>query len=337
MKYIYCPSYPAIRLVCYFITQNEPITIITSNLDILKLCKVMQWPVITFNSTIKNRPRVYEIWNPIKIREFRKKIDEIFLEISNQCQKDSQLYFSMLCFDLLGLDLIARFTRKRADLKIIYWRENISCISKRVFPPNIRKLAQLIYFNLLHQLSFQYQKCQSDEFIAVNDNFLSQHNITELILPNIYDIDVFNNLIIPQMPAPIIILGGYSLEMDAITYNTEDLKGIYHFIKELRPDVYYKPHPGCEKIEIFFESYNIFPAYIPSEFLAKSTKIVISTATTAMNYLAKSGVTCISILDLIQTKQSFDKEGWRKKMLTESANQIKFVESKEALERYLLK
>ena len=103
------------------------------------------------------------------------------------------------------------------------------------------------------------------------------------------------------------------------------------------PGVYYKPHPGAEgKIEDFFDDFNMFPAFIPIEFFVNGVKVVVAGATTSMNYLAKSGVTCISILDLIRVKDALDKDEWKRKMLLESDNQIKFVQSKEELRECLL-
>lgn len=336
MKYIYAPSYPSIRLICYFIQRGEEVTVITANPDIIKLCEMMKWLVITFNYELENQPRVYEIWNPIKIFKFKKNLDILFSQISSKCIK-GQFYFTMLCIDLLGLDLVSRFALLRKDLDVTYWREGKSGTSKKVLPNNIRSLAQLAYFNILYQPRFHYKEAAGGRFVFAQDNFLSRYNIKELIRPDIHDLDVFSDLSISNLAGATVIIGGYSLEMDSMIYEIEDLKDIYNFIAEKVPSVYYKPHPGCEnKIGSFFDSYNILPAYVPSEFLVNSVKVFIAGATTSMNYLAKSGARCISILDLVRTKSTFDKEEWKKKMLFESNNKIKFVQSREELRKYLL-
>jgi hypothetical protein len=76
---------------------------------------------------------------------------------------------------------------------------------------------------------------------------------------------------------------------------------------------------------------------VPSEFLTNNAEVVVAAATTSMSYLAKSGVPCISIIDLIRAKDGFDKEAWKQKMLEESDYKIKFVRSQEELKEHLLR
>ncbi len=335
MKYIYSPSYPSIRLICYFIQQGEEITVISPNLDIIKLCHFMKWPVISFDYEIKSKPRTRDLWNPIKVLRFKKDLQKRFEQISAQC-KDGTFYFTVKCIDIIGLDLAARFATERRDLNVTYWCEGGGeDASKRVLPNNLRGFLYLLSCNLLYKPYFHFRRVSSGTYIVAQRDFLTKYGINELTTPNIHAMDVYKGMACAIPPVSHVIFGGYSLEMSAMIYDIEDLKENYDFIRKNVPDVYYKPHPGPSKLESFFDNYNIFPAYIPSEFLVGNAKVVIAAATTSMNYLAKSGVTCISILDLIRTKEGFEKKAWKQKMLDESDGKIRFVQSREELQAYL--
>jgi len=336
MKYIYSPSYPSVRLICYFIQQGEEITVISPNLDIIKLCHFMKWPVISFDYEMKSKPRTWDLWNPVKVLRFKRDLQKRFEQISSQCTNGT-LYFTVKCIDLVGLDLIARFAEQRKDLDVTYWPEGKEDASKRVLPSNIRELLYLLLYNLMYKPYFHYRRVSSGTFVWAQGNFIAKYRINELTSPDVHAIDVYKGLAMSTNSLECAIIGGYSLKMSDMIYDVEDLKESYGFIKQNVPDVYYKPHPGSDKLDRFFDDYNIFPAYVPSEFLVKSVKVVIAAATTSMNYLAKSGVTCISILDLIRTKDGFDKKAWKQKMLEESDHRIKFVRSREELKEHLLR
>lgn len=334
MKYIYSPSYPSIRLICYFIQQGEEITVISPNLDIIKLCHLMKWPVISFDYEIKSKPRTRDLWNPVKVLRFKRDLQKRFEQISSQCT-DGTLYFTVKCADLVGLDLIARFASHRRDLNVTYWCEGGKDLSERTTPNGLEELVCISYLNLIYKPNYHFRSSPEGKGIWVQEDFLQKYGIHEFSEPDIHAMDVYEGIAASSISSRCIILGGYSLEMSAMIYDIEDLKENYDFIREIVPDVYYKPHPGPSKLESFFDNYNIFPAYIPSEFLVGNAKVVIAAATSSMNYLAKSGVTCISILDLIRTKDGFDKKARKQKMLDESDGKIRFVQSRKELQTYL--
>ena len=338
MKYIYSPSYPSVRLICYFIQQGEEITVISPNLDIIKLCHLMKWPVISFDYEMKSKPRIRELWNPVKVLRFKRDLQKRFEQISSQCTNGT-LYFTVKCIDLVGLDLIARFAEQRKDLNVTYWCEGRKDLSERTTPNGLEELVCISYLNLIYKPNYHFRSSPEGKYIGFQEDFLQKYGIHEFSEPDIHAMDVYEGIAASSISSSIslrcIILGGYTLEMSAGIYEIKDLKETYHFIKEIVPDVYYKPHPGPSKLESFYDNYNIFPAYIPSEFLANNAKVVIAAATTSMSYLAKSGVTCISILDLIKPTKQFDKKAWKQKMLDESDGKIRFVQSREELQTYL--
>jgi hypothetical protein len=337
MKYIYAPSYPSLRLICYFIGLGEKVTIISANLHIIELCKFMGWQFIVFDSHIKTQPRVRDVWNPFKILQFKRSLQALFDNISRQCKKGT-FYYTIHGIDVLGMDIISRFATQRKDLNITYWNESNSkkLGSAYPHPHNFRALIYLCYYNLLYKPSYVYEDSDEGFYVVAKRNFISKHNIKILEIPEIFKMNVYQNFVDKFISSEICILGDYSLDFAGQSYEAEDLKDIYSYIKFLYPGVAYKPHPGYEVTEKFFDDYKKLPSFIPSEFLVGNLKVVISAATTGMNYLAINNVKCICILDLIGARKGFNKEYWKEKMLIASEQRILFPQTKDELKQCLL-
>ncbi len=334
MKYVYSPSYPSLRLICYFIQLGEEVTVISINPDIISLCHYMKWPVIPLEDCSHCLPRMREILNERKTRKYKKSLQERFEKVSSLCQEGT-LYFTIQCIDIEGLDLIARFASERPDLHLTYWCEGDSDVPMKVLPATYREWAYLYYYNKLYKPRYCYRSGRDGKHVWAQEDFLKKYNIWVIAKPDIRKMDIYRGLSCSAIEAQYVIIGGYSLEESALFYNIEDLKNVYSSIKEVVPDVYYKPHPGVSELESFFDTYQMYPSYVPTEFMVNTTCVAIAAATTAMSYLAKAGVTCVSVLDLLRPEKGIDHAAWKKKMLEESDHKIIFVQSVEELTKIL--
>jgi hypothetical protein len=334
MKYIYSPSYPSLRLICYFIHQGEDITVISHNQDIIKLCLQLNWPCIPFNFKVKGQPKIRECWNLFKIIRFKRELQELFNEISDQC-KQGILYYTISGIDVLGMDIISRFATQRQDLNVTYWPEDNRKPGKEVFFQSIESWIYKYYCNLLYKPMFRYELHNDGVFIVVRRSFISKYHINEIEIPGIYGMDVYQRLPRDFMHADYLLLGGYSIEMDDKIYVARDLLDIYEFIKGLYPNVYYKPHPGAVKLDSYFDDYKIYPSHIPAEFLADNLGVVVGAASASLAPLARKGVRCISVLDLVGTREGFSKQFWKDKMTSDSEGTVLFPQSRDELKNYL--
>ena len=234
------------------------------------------------------------------------------------------------------MDIISRFATQRHDLTVTYWPDENRKPGKEVFFQGIESWIYKYYCNLLYKPMFRYELHMDGMFLVVRKDFISKYQINEIEIPGIYEMDVYQRLSGDFIHADCLLLGGYSIEMDDKIYVSRDMLDIYEFVKSLLPNVYYKPHPGAVSLDTFFDDYKIYPSHVPAEFLAYNVGVVVGAATASLAPLARVGVRCISILDLVATREGFSKQFWKDKMIRDSEGAVLFPQSREELKSYLL-
>ena len=153
MNFIYCPSYPSLKLVFYLISLKEQVTIITYNRDIFLVANDLDIPVKFLDVDMITIPRVRQILNPFNIVKFRIEMNGLFEKLSSEI-KSGNFYFTLHCIDLPGLHFISLFVKNRKDLNIKYWQDyQGDCGVKAIYILPLFKIAELIYVNLLYKPS----------------------------------------------------------------------------------------------------------------------------------------------------------------------------------------
>ena len=338
MKYIYCPSYNSFRLVFYFMSQKKDVTIITYNRDLCLIAEEIGIPVIFLDVEKIKIPRVRQLLNPFNLIKFRIEMYRLFLKSSKNI-KNGEFYFTINCIDLPGLHLISLFIKYRNDLNINYWQEYKNKVSVKVeclLTPF--KFIELIYINMLYKPYFYYGKVAEGYFYIATKSFLRNKNLNIVEIDEIWSCEIYRNIgseLSEKYAKSVILLGSYSLEMDYKIYKKNSLMEVYDILKHHCPDIYFKQHPGPTKPDKYFSGWRIVPKHVPSEIICQKAKLVIGTATVGMCVLAKLGVTCISVLELLDPQPDFDKAAWISRMTNDSNGKIIFVKSKHELIKYL--
>jgi len=338
MNYIYCASYPSLRLVFYLISLKKKVTIITFNNDILLVANDLNIPVKYIDVLTITVPRVRQTLNPFNILKFRNDLKEVFLKLSSEI-KAGTFYFTLHCIDLHGLNLISLFVKNRKDLSVKYWQDyQGDCGVKVVYLLSFFKLAELIYVNLLFKPYLFYGKVAEGQFFFATKSFLNRREINVVETADIWNQEIYNDLkfgLTEKYSNSAVLLGDYSLAANFFAYKEQSVLSIHQFLKAHCTNLVYKQHPGPGEIDSYFSDCVIAEKHMPSEILCLKSRLVISLATTAMGTLAKLGVTCVCIIYLVEPQPDFDREWWVSKMTRDSDGKIVFVKTREELLKYL--
>jgi len=319
-------------------SQKEKVTIITYNNDLCLIAKEIGIPVIFLDIEQIKIPRVRQLLNPFNLLMFRKEMYSLFLKLSDKL-KNGEFYFTINCIDLPGLHLISLFVKYSENITINYWREyqNDESIQVKYFLTPYM-FVELVYMNLLYKPYIYYSKVAEGTFFTATKAFLKNKKINVVEFQDAWSIGIYRNIgseLSIKYANSVILLGSYSLELDYKIYKKKSLLEIYGLLKNNCPDICFKQHPGPSKPQKYFSTWRMVPKHVPSEIICQKARLVVGAATVGMCVLAKLGVTCISILDLLEMKPGFDKEAWVSRMTIESDGKIIFVKTRDELIKYL--
>jgi len=338
MNFIYCASYPSLKLVFYLISLKERVTIITYNRDILLLANDLGIPVKFLDVYMIAIPRVRQILNPFNILKFRNEMYGLFLKLSNEI-KVGTFYFTVHCIDLPGLHFISLLVKNRKDINIKYWQDyKGDCGVKVMYILPLFKIAELIYVNLLYKPSLFYGKVADGKFIFATKYFLNKKEINIVEPADIWGTKIYKNInfdLVEKYIDSVVLLGDYSLKANFNVYTEQSVLSVFDFLKEHCVNLVYKQHPGPGDLDSYFSECVIAEKHIPSEILFTKSRLVIALATAGLSTLAKLGVTCVCLHYLVDPQPDYDSEFWVSKMTLESDGKIIFVKSREELLKYI--
>lgn len=330
MKHYFCvPSYNVLRQYLYFKQKFQDITIVSGNEDIVKLARYMQWAVIDCCTTPQN-PENRAINKFRRLLRFWKRSNE---NINSTISKidNGIFYFSTLLIDLWTLKLVQRLALKK-DVKIIYLEDvKVVASHKKLKRVNLLYRYRQCYAMLLYLLPLKWFDTTYGHYLGVDQGFLKKNGISRDTSPEPFYSAVESPTIQSTTSFGVLILGGKMIDENKEQWDTEDLKAVYRFIKKIRPDAYFKYHPGTVVHDEISDSFNQVERFIPVEFLRKSIKIAVSDLSHGLIGLSLCGVQCISYLNLIKTCPGFDKDYWVKFIIENSNGRIHFVNSFDEL------
>lgn len=341
IRYVYCPSYPSLALVAYFTSQHEAVCVVSPNEDVCKAARDLGIPILRLDYAKLTPPRIRHFLMPQKWLQYRKALRQFSQDMSERIEPGSAFYFTITCIDLIGLHLIDSLIRNRKDVEFHFWNEtpgeSLSDIRPACFA-SPRNLINLLYVNYYYKPFFYHGMYSGGMYFFASDGFLKRSNVKTLTLTDLPDANPYNSIgdkIANEYAGDVIFIGNYSLDFESEWFDREDLLSMFKVLKHHCADIVYKPHPGPSVVDSPFGTWRVAPKHIPSEILCRKARLVIGTATTAMNALAKGGVTCISLAYLLKSCQGFDKEFWVSKMKHESNENIIFVRTPQELSQYL--
>lgn len=109
----------------------------------------------------------------------------------------------------------------------------------------------------------------------------------------------------------------------------ETLRNIINWLTETGATIYIKPHPriGHSKFLEEYNSVRILPEYIPGEFISYGEfSAIVGISTVAIAKIAHiSDISVYSLLDIFKFNDVLQKEIYRKYLIDQSDNKVKFV------------
>jgi len=333
MIYIYIPSYPALKLVYYFQEKDEKITVVSSNSEILKTCRMFNIPVIEMNLKILRPVSRNTLLSPKAWHSHFRSLDKYVNSLLDNL-KEGSFYFTILCIDVIGLHVIQKISQKKHNLDLIFWPEVHNPLRlKNVWPKTINEFKYFLLNNILYSPFYSYKEETSGRYLFVGNKFLRKNNIKiwNNSKPHYSSVSSLNLNVNSKF---IVILGGYSLESDSGFFDKDELCKAYSFINNILDNVYYKPHPGAYEIDGCLNDLRLFPYdFLPIEILTKNIKLAIGVASTVLPFLANKGVPSISLLRIVPC-HGLNREEWIS-MLQQSSKNVLFPSTLDELEELL--
>lgn len=334
--YLYIPSYTTIRQYLYLKKKFKDIKLVSRNTDLIKFAQYMEWHILDFSEEYHQPPNnTLNIFRKFKNHiEFRERLnDNIDFSISRL--DSGTFYFSTLLIDHWVLKFVQRLSFKNS-MKIIYLDDTkVTMIYKKATNISLSERFVQFHSRLLYFLPLKWFDSAGGHYLGVDYNFLRRYGIS-----HDKSLDPFySNVEIPQLPTKalidVLIIGGQKIDENSQFFNCDSIKAVYKFIKKIRPDTYFKYHPGEVVPDDLSDSFNQVEPFIPVEFLHKTIKIALGDFSYALVGLSLQGVLCISYLNLLEAYPIFDKEFWVRKLNEDSNGKIRFVNSFDELANLL--
>jgi hypothetical protein len=329
VNYIFISSYPGLKLAFYFARNKTEFTIVTPTEDVIKLCNLLNYNCISYK---------LDALMPVKffwlLSRYKKKLN---IEAGKIIKKldSGRVFYTIPGVDLTGMELISVIARQRKDIDITYWQDGE--FNKKKIDFSLKKHIVGLLVNTVYSTGFEWVKVGEGEFLFNKDNFISKNKISIWEGEDVHALDNFKGIDVSFDKIPILIIGGYSLEQDSQMFSKKDMVNVFSHILKSTKDVYYKPHPGNSIIDPIFKSCKLVPAYIPLELLTEHIDVAIGVMSVSMEYLAKNGVNCISIMDMVEVYEDVvDEVYWKKRMNRNSEFKIKFPQNRLELDKYFL-
>jgi len=309
MKYIHIPSYPSIALYIE-LKKEDMVVIITSNNDVKLLCDFMGWEYIYFEYYVfKNKYKNF--FHKISmLRESRRHFRSNALYLSDNIEKNSELYLSVFGVDLQGVHILFNLIKIRKDLKVISHVENTVKMKKKIEWPKIRELAVFFKSNIMFfPPLFLYLQGGDGRYQWISEKYyMKKYNIYKynLNITNEHELYKFSGISnrLGLNEKINVFVGTYKFEFDELIWDTEKVKEAYRSLR--KHSVYYKPHPGSVEIDNFFTNDKQVKQFIPIEMIWDNINICIAVASLSLINLSKMGVKCICLLNLVSPKSNFD-------------------------------
>lgn len=327
--YFYVPSYNVLRQYLYFKQKFQDVIIVSGNRDLVKFAQYMKWEAIDCsmglrsekNKSINIFKRLIDFW-----KRSDDAVDYVISNIDNGI-----FYFSFLLIDLWGLKLVKKIAQKK-NVKIVYL-EDTKVISnhKALKKVSISYRYVQYYSMLLYLLPVKWFDTGGGHYLGVSKDFLKKYGIICDKSPDPFYSPVEVLAIPLKASIEVLIIGGESIDDNKNVMNTENIKSVLRFIKEIRPDACFKYHPGAPVHNELCDSFSQVDSFIPVEFLHKSIKIAVADFSVSLINLSLLGVKCVAYLKLLETYSNFDKDFYIKMLTEDSKGKINFVNSFDEL------
>lgn len=277
------------------------------------------------NLNIKNPKSI------LKVRQYIKNnIKQHFQGLTN-----CEIYYFSNKYDWLVFAFIAHLAKRNKVFCYDHYAKSIPYKKRNLL--SAKQLVILIYFYLT-QVVFHYEWISGRGVISFNPDRYRVvereiHVSKEIFTKYAYNVED------SPLQNSILFFDSNSSNADGIENYEETLRSIINFFMEKGFTLYIKPHPrlGYSK---FLDEYDIaiLPAYIPGEFIAYSqfSAIVGITTVATAKIAIYSDVPIFSLIDLFMFKNDSEKEIYRRYLIDQSNQKIKFVHDVEEIVAFCL-
>lgn len=322
-EYFYCNSYQAFFMALKIYKESNNITILTSKEDIIKTCKYLKIPYISFN-TYSLREIVFNL------KAIKNEIKDICIGI-----KGNVLHFSHTQFDVFCFLFVKTYTNF-GSVKFYNFEFVYDTVNRIMFNKEFVKLFMLKFIiNYFFRTNIIIKTVSGKLLLGINDDFLKRNNI-EIIDKNLgyYKciFEVSKKMQLKLKTSKNLFLT-QPLTMSNL-FKEKSLDLLYNFLAS--QDISVKYHPNSNEKDIFSSKEKV-PNFLPAELIFNNvSNSIIAMYSAALITASKfKNIKTISLLSLAEARnESFALE-MKKYLIKESNNRIIFPETFEELEKYL--
>jgi hypothetical protein len=332
--YFYAPSYVTLRVYLFLKEYQKDLILVSGNKNLIDFAKYMEWEIIEFDApqpvkSVRSIRFYKEL--PVFWKALHKEINSILGNLDS-----GVFYFSTLLIDLFCLKMVQRIAEEK-KMKLIYLDDvevtKHHKIKKRI--PIETKVHQ-VKFTLQYLLPFKvFDTGGGGIYYGVDDSFLDKYGIIHDKSPEQFRPKMKMRIVPIAESIDVLIVGAGNIDENKDILNPESTRCVFQYIKKLRPDAFFKYHPGEIVHDELSDSFRQVKPFIPVEFFYKSIKLALSDYSYALVNLSLHGVKCVSYLHLLESYPKFDKVYWVDKLSKDSNGKIIFVRSFDELKMVL--
>lgn len=330
---IYVPSYNSVPLIFYLESKKEIFTVITANAQIIQLCEYFNFRVLRLKLPPLPDINFFSLYKILFYKYNLQKKSRDYVRLV----EGGTLYYTIIGMDLVGLEFITDIASSRKDILTIFWPENVECLKKPAL--SFYDIVKLKFYNWIFRPDYEYLELAGGKYLFYKAGFEEKFEIKRCDEIKTIKELTFNTYPLSSVECiDYIFVGNNSARGEYSIFNESSFEEVMAFLLDVCPSLHYKPHPGSHDVNELFKGCKILPSFIPIDLLYVTGAMFIGTNSAGMDYLARNGSKCISLIDLIDLDENFkgQRKFWKDRMELASHGNIIFVQSKEQLRNFFV-
>lgn len=303
--------------------NDTDITVVTPTYDIIKTCKVLQIPYISFD---------YK--SPVVIAKELKKTKKQVKDVCEQI-KDGILHFSHTQFDVFCFLLVQEYSGKYGKVKFHNFEVEYTELKKPCLSINYaRNFIIMTLINAYFKSRIILKTVSGLILLGINSKFIEKNNIELIDNKRDYYIKTLeafkgNQLKTKDIGQIANLLLGQNFAGDGIV-KSGSLKKLYDYLAN--QNITIKSHPYMPE-ERFVCNRNEVPSYLPAElFFSNIQNSVLAVHSAALITASKfKNLKSVSLVELVEWVDADFKKKVKLDLITRSENKILFPESLDEL------
>lgn len=302
--YMYCSAYRNMDVAIYMkYVMKKEVVIISYSGAILRRAKVLGFNTCSIEKYISIIKYKNLIFNPLALINRAIKLRECIIYL-NDVVGDGSLIFATEAYDYEGLEILFRLKKNISTYFIDEDEGDIGGVAKLTKAKNLKSQLVKYLFDFLYSYRCIFKKKFGDEgALYVNHEF--HEGITRLNY-SIKDIVTAKNNFYANIKLnkkiKALFIGDYSYKDLINYYDGKDLNILFYRIKNLIPDIQYKPK--ILTFDPYFKDWKMVDGDYPAEVYINNSEYIFCLTTSLQSYSMKNRM--YSVANLVRHKDVVD-------------------------------